>query len=584
MQIYITRQDANPVAAPENEREKYSSAVSLSDMEIFVFPELLYSLVLANIMSPRIWAWRDDPWFRDMDKLKPYRRVLRLKQYIIDHYEFNLDLDTWGLTTKQREMERFSPWIDDATISQSNALFGYEGDKYYFDLDIRRHFGLDKYNTDDIPYWKTETLEAMDAFTHRPGYRHGAGECVSLSTLYAAALFVVCGISLDDIFLMATPLHSQNYIMLNEGVVTNNRRIMTKNMWFNGTEQTVKAQRALRHERVTIVSHHTGHVHCIYPDATIDPAHYNRFKDHLSQYLCTAVDLEILANFLRQNSDLQKHFQFCRDCHGKSQWIEAEKVYAYEHTGPFKASDRTRDKLLDEIERDLFYTEHIPGRVCINVLDEFFRENKIDLARADHVEKLLAALGQECSQAALIIERLAGFTRLQPRFPDHHEVKNHVPAPPLPLRNDMTRDEVIAALEQVRASHPVADLAFYAFRDFSRSDWKPFFHAALERNPVCISATRDWSMEHLIQTVQEWTSESIYDGARMAQPDELWNYRRGDGAEKAVLMSSLLLSRNPRQEVNIEFNGAEATVLQGDMQVTYPQNKGLRGSVRILPA
>ncbi|MGA1530822.1 MAG: hypothetical protein ACO398_08770 [Kiritimatiellia bacterium] len=102
MQIYITRQDANPVAAPENEREKYSSAVSLSDMEIFVFPELLYSLVLANIMSPRIWAWRDDPWFRDMDKLKPYRRVLRLKQYIIDHYEFNLDLDTWGLTTMQR--------------------------------------------------------------------------------------------------------------------------------------------------------------------------------------------------------------------------------------------------------------------------------------------------------------------------------------------------------------------------------------------------------------------------------------------------------------------------------------------------
>lgn len=32
--------------------EKYSSAATLSDMEIFVFPELMYSLVLANIMSP----------------------------------------------------------------------------------------------------------------------------------------------------------------------------------------------------------------------------------------------------------------------------------------------------------------------------------------------------------------------------------------------------------------------------------------------------------------------------------------------------------------------------------------------------
>ncbi len=47
---------------------------------------------------------------------------------------------------------------------------------------------------------------------HRPGYRTGAGECVSLSTLYAAALFVVCGIPLEDIYLMATPLHSQNFI------------------------------------------------------------------------------------------------------------------------------------------------------------------------------------------------------------------------------------------------------------------------------------------------------------------------------------------------------------------------------------
>jgi len=34
--------------------QKYSSSVTLSDMEIFIFPELLYSLLLANIMSPRI--------------------------------------------------------------------------------------------------------------------------------------------------------------------------------------------------------------------------------------------------------------------------------------------------------------------------------------------------------------------------------------------------------------------------------------------------------------------------------------------------------------------------------------------------
>ena len=48
--------------------EKYSSAFTLSDMEIFIFPELFYPLILADIMSPELWKWRDDPWFTDIEK------------------------------------------------------------------------------------------------------------------------------------------------------------------------------------------------------------------------------------------------------------------------------------------------------------------------------------------------------------------------------------------------------------------------------------------------------------------------------------------------------------------------------------
>ncbi|MCK5667298.1 MAG: hypothetical protein KAI17_27615, partial [Thiotrichaceae bacterium] len=145
-------------------KERKSAAVTLSDMEIFIFPELMYSLVLANIMSPIIWRWREDSWFDGLENMRPYRRMTRIKQYIMDHYIFNLDLDTWGLTTKEKEMARFASFIDTETLARSNALFGYEGDKYYFDIDIRRHFGLDKYDGTAIPYWKTETIEAMDGF------------------------------------------------------------------------------------------------------------------------------------------------------------------------------------------------------------------------------------------------------------------------------------------------------------------------------------------------------------------------------------------------------------------------------------
>ncbi|MBR0068687.1 MAG: hypothetical protein IJQ00_13905, partial [Kiritimatiellae bacterium] len=174
--------------------EEKSSAVTLSDMEIFVFPELMYALVLANILSPRLWAWRDLPWFDGIREMRPKRRLQRLRQHIMDNYTFNLDLETWGLTTQQRELARFAPFLSPDEITKSNALFGYQGDVYYYDIDIRRHFGLDKYTSDTIPYWKTETVEAMDAFRHKAGHAVGAGECVSLAGLYAAAAFVVCGL------------------------------------------------------------------------------------------------------------------------------------------------------------------------------------------------------------------------------------------------------------------------------------------------------------------------------------------------------------------------------------------------------
>ena len=225
--------------------EEKSAATTLSDMEIFVFPELMFSLVLANILSPRLWRWRELEWFAGIREMRPKKRLQRLRQHIMDNYTFNLDLDTWGLTKQAVELKRFAPFLSPEAISASNALFGYQGDAYYYDIDIRRHFGLDKYTSDTIPYWKTETIEAMDAFRHKDGHAVGAGECVSLAGLYAAAAFVVCGLPLESIFLMATPLHSQNFIDVDEGILTNNRRLVTRTMWANGTVISQQARRAL---------------------------------------------------------------------------------------------------------------------------------------------------------------------------------------------------------------------------------------------------------------------------------------------------------------------------------------------------
>jgi hypothetical protein len=565
--------------------EKYSSAVTLSDMEIFIFPDLLYSLVLANIMSPRLWQWRDDPWFSGMEKQNPYRRLLRVKQYIMDHFTFNLDLDTWGLTTKEKEMSRFSGFISPEALSQSNALFGYEGDKYYFDIDIRRHFGLDKYTSDVIPYWKTETLEAMEAFRSKPGYSSGAGECVSLSTLYAAALFVVARIPLENIFLLATPLHSQNFVDINDGMLTNNRRVVTKNMWFNGTELSEKARRALRHERVTIVADNTGHIHTLYDTATISPASYDQFKEKLSRFLATDITFEILANFLRQTSRLQKCFQISHHCCGKPRYIEAEKVYSYEHNSKFKVSDATRSDLLHEIDEDEFYTEPMQGRLLLDEVEAFFKSRKIPLDHAPSVEDLRKQLHHACFNVDIVMNELLDFCRITPALPQSSD-KKWTPSAPLKVDIAWDRDTVMEYLESMRRTSEVADLAFTAFRDMTRCSWKPFLKAAFDRNPVSLSRFAGKEIQEAYSALCALPDESIYGGndgganaSRMAQPDEVINYGRGDGLEKAICMMNILRNRFPGEAVEMSCDGKTAVVKHGTAEYSFVSSKGLTVTV-----
>ena len=59
-------------------------------MEIFVFPELMYSLVLANIMSPIIWRWRQEDCFK---KLGPHIKSCHAKDIILSEDVYTPHLD-----------------------------------------------------------------------------------------------------------------------------------------------------------------------------------------------------------------------------------------------------------------------------------------------------------------------------------------------------------------------------------------------------------------------------------------------------------------------------------------------------------
>ncbi len=561
----------------ENKRELElkSSAITLSDMEMFVFPDLMYSLLLANMMSPRIWAWRHDKWFDGIEKMKPYRRILRLKQYIMDHYAFNLDLDTWGLTTKEREINRFKDFINTKTLHQSNALFGYEGDKYYFDIDIRKHFGLDKYNSNVIPYWKTETVEAMDAFQFKPHYRTGAGECVSLAALYAASLFIIARIPFSSIYMMATPLHSQNFIDIGAGILTNNRRLVTKQMWFNGTAISAQARRALENERVTIVLHETGWIHTIYKEATIDADVYKYFTAKLNSFLKINLTPEILGNFVRHRRDLQKYFFIRHEIRGIDHYINAERAFAYEQDSSFRLTDATREKLLAEIDSDEFQLNILPCSIVLNDLETFIQNRKIDLANQNDVALLTEKFACSCLNAKTAMEQLIRFCRVVPALPDESS-KNIIPQPKttLGINPDMDRNEIITHISQCRGQRREADLAFYAYRNMNLVEPEPFLLSAMKRSPVSIAGSLKLKDDKIQAIIEKMPDKSIYDeDARLAQPDEVWNFGRGDGLEKAVLLANILHQHRPTEKIIIDISSNTATLQVGEKIIRFHTTK-----------
>ncbi|MFC1636516.1 hypothetical protein ACFL5Z_16925 [Planctomycetota bacterium] len=561
--------------------EKYTSALTLSDMEIFVFPELMYSLVLANTMSPILWQWRDLDCFKKLQGKSQYRKLMRLKQFIIDEFEFNLDLETWGLTSKAKELARFETFISSEDIGKSNALFGYHGDEYYFDVDIRRHFGLDKYNSDVIPYWKTETIEAMNAFRFKEGYQVAAGECVSLAALYAAAAFVVCGIPLEDIYMILTPLHSQNFIALQDGILTNNRRLVTKTMWFNGTEISNKAQRALRNENVIIVAHNSGYVHWLYKEATIDKTSYEKFGKKLDAYLSTQLSLPLFANFLRSNREEQKFFQVCRQCHGQAQFIKAEVLFHYEHGSNYRIADKTFEKLLTEVSDEDFVRYQLPDRIRCDELDEFITKHKPDLKDAGDRSALRKFIEPVIPHAKQFVNRLANFIHTKAALPTLD--KNFSPPDPIEISIEQSREQIIDHLQRRRRTNVTADLAFYAYRDMETCDWVPFVKAAVERNPVSIQMTDSFPFQQVHAWLDEMENRSIYDAKRLAQPDEVANYKTGDGLEKAFILANVIRKRDPDQDIQIIADKSDI-VLKADSDYRFTSSKGLEKKIRIPPA
>ena len=122
-----------------------------------------------------------------------------------------------------------------------------------------------------------------------------------------------------------------------------------------------------------------------------------------------------------------------------------------------------------------------------------------------------------------------------------------------------------------RATNRAAALAPYAARELGVTEEGPFVQAALQRNPVskfALGGSRSCATE-VVARLAALPNESIYDGpSRLAQPDEVWNFGRGDGLEKC------LVAANALGGTELRIAGGEAALMDGERRVcSFPTAK-----------
>ena len=131
----------------------------------------------------------------------------------------------------------------------------------------------------------------------------------------------------------------------------------------------------------------------------------------------------------------------------------------------------------------------------------------------------------------------------------------------------MTRQDILDYILAKSNVNEVALLSLYAYRQMDKIDWKPFVKAALERNPVSLEGLKGKTADLAYQVLSGMPGDSIYDGRRLAQPDEVWNFGRGDGLEKAIVLANFLYNEARPKAMKLTVRQADV-ILETNELVT----------------
>lgn len=253
-------------------------------------------------------------------------------------------------------------------------------------------------------------------------------------------------------------------------------------------------------------------------------------------------------------------------------------MFEYEHSSKFNVSE-TRGSLVKEIEGDDFHLSPIQSKIMLNDIEAIL--NRYSTKNLGDIEsEFFKITGTEYENIINeMFKDLGEFIRTDPRIPDTE--KTFMETPKLKITSDDSRENIIEIIKANREISETSRLALYVYRDMDIIDWEPFIKAALERNPVSFTDLKHKNNYEVYSILKELPGESIYEGNRLALPDEVWNFKRGDGIEKAFLLADFLQHKDRTSVIKIEIADDKVLLSCAGYDFNFSSFKYLKKSITI---
>jgi hypothetical protein len=174
---------------------------------------------------------------------------------------------------------------------------------------------------------------------------------------------------------------------------------------------------------------------------------------------------------------------------------------------------------------------------------------------------------------------LKEFIHTDPKIPGRNKSFTKALMPDISV-ND-TREQINEKIIGMADKSETAMLTLYVYRQMDMIDWHPFVKASIERNPVCFSGLKGKTTEEVYNLLKLMPDESIYDDKRLALPDEVWNFQRGDGIEKALLLADFIMQNDGKKRVSIKIDHEKVIMESDDIYYVFNSTKQLKKSILI---